>query len=110
MSADFYNRILIIYFMFRIKNFRQKHKNKHYLYYGVHNVRDIHLGEPNCNLLIQVISKIVLNDLGSRISCNHHTFGLQYLTTTSNSSGSKITKKIYIQHYNKEIFFKINTI
>ena len=110
MSADFYNRILIIYFMFRIKNFRQKHKNKHYLYYGVHNVRDIHLGEPNCNLLIQVISKIVLNDLGSRISCNHHTFGLQYLTTTSNSSGSKITKKIYIQHYNTGIFFKINTI
>ena len=110
MSADFYNRILIIYFMFRIKNFRQKHKNKHYLYYGVYNVRDIHLGEPNCNLLIQVISKIVLNDLGSRISCNHHTFGLQYLTTTSNSSGSKITKKIYIQHYNTEIFFKINTI
>ena len=110
MSADFYNRILIIYFMFRIKNFRQKHKNKHYLYYGVHNVRDIHLGEPNCNLLIQVISKIVLNDLGSRISCNHHTFGLQYLTTTSNSSGSKITKKIYIQHYNMEIFFKIDTI
>ena len=63
MSADFYNRILIIYFMFRIKNFRQKHKNN--LYYGVHNVGDIPLGEPNCNLLIQVISKIVLNDLGS---------------------------------------------
>ena len=88
MSADFYSRILIIYFLFRIKISDKKHKTKHYfVIVYIMSVIFISLNQTEISS-IQVISYIVVNYLDSWFSCNNHTFVLQYLTTTSNSSGS----------------------